>query len=77
MCSRENFNLLSKISRRYFFQRGLIGDKWARAHVLQDTFGRFVCKIIGHGKTFTVGLGEVDNETPYKVCLRCYRRRTP
>jgi len=72
MCSRENFNLLSKISRKHFFRRGLIGDKWAREYVLQDTFGRFVCKIIGHGETFTSDSYDVvDNETPYKICYRC------
>jgi len=74
MSSRENFNLFNKISRKYFFQRGLIGDKWAREHVLQDTFGRFVCKIIGHGKTFTADSYDmVGNKTPYEICYRCYR----
>ena len=35
---RENFNLLSKTGRYYFFKRGWFGDKWSRKFVLQDTF---------------------------------------
>jgi hypothetical protein len=65
---REGFDLFSKFGRKYFFRRGLFGDKWARKYVLNDTFGRYVCKAFGHSKkTFLTD----EKET---ICLRCFRR---
>lgn len=69
MPGREGFNLFSKWGRLYFFKRGLFGDKGARNYVLQDTFGRFICKVIGHGKTF-----ETDDFVPEDCCLRCFQK---
>jgi len=67
---REGFNLFSKFGRYYFFRRGMFGDKWARQYVLQDTFGRYICKILGHSKkTF-----ETDDIPPEIICFRCFRK---
>lgn len=69
MSSREGFNLFHKFGRKHFFRRGLFGDRWARDYVLRDTFGRYICAILGHTKkTF-----ETDDEPPRIICLRCFR----
>lgn len=65
---RENFNLFSKIGRECFFRGGMFGCSWSRGYVLQDTFGRFVCAIFGHSKTFKT---DYPSE---KVCFRCFQR---
>ena len=69
MTNREGFNLLHKFGRYHFFQRGLFGDKWARQYVLQDTFAKYVCMIIGHGKTFKTG-----DYPPIICCYRCLQQ---
>jgi len=48
--SREGFNLFRKQQRKNFFRGGLFGTKWSRQYVLQDTFGRYVCRLLGHSK---------------------------
>jgi len=63
---REGFDLFHKYGRYYFFRRGIFGDKWARKFVLQDTFGRFICALIGHAKTFKTEEGQ-------NCCYRCYK----
>lgn len=68
-CGREGFNLFHRLGRRCFFKRGILGDPWARKYVLRDTFGRYVCMIIGHSKnTFLT-----DDDPPRKVCNRCFK----
>ena len=67
MASREGFNLFHKFGRQYFFRRGILGDKWARRYVLQDTFGRYICKIVGHTKKTYI---TADNR---EICYRCFQ----
>lgn len=63
---RQNFNLFSRMGRRSFFGCGIFGDKWARGYVLQDTFGRYICSLIGHAKnTF-----EAEDRV---ICFRCFK----
>lgn len=71
---RENFNLFKKYGIHNFFRRGIFGDKWARQFVLQDTFGKFVCMILGHSKKTFNYLSEDDYKSVVKVCFRCYKR---
>ena len=69
MANREGFDLFNKSGRIHFFNRGFFGDKWARGLVLQDTFGRWVCKFIGHSKnTFFTDYPKEE------ICYRCYRK---
>jgi hypothetical protein len=65
---REGFDLFNSFGRKHFFKRGLLGDKWARHYVLKDTLGKYICKIIGHSKTFNT-----DDIPPNKCCLRCFK----
>jgi hypothetical protein len=46
--SRQGFDLFHPYGRKAFFRSGILGDKWGRRYVLQDTFGKFICKIKGH-----------------------------
>lgn len=67
MASREGFNLFHKYGKRNFFRRGILGDKWARRYVLRDTFGRYVCQLIGHtAKTYKA-------EDSKLICFRCFQ----
>ena len=68
MGGREGFNLFHKFGRRHFFRRGILGDKWARSHVINDTFGKYICKILGHTDTFETD----DYPKPRTLCKRCF-----
>jgi hypothetical protein len=69
MADRQTFNLLNRYGRANFFRRGVLGDEWARRFVLGDTLGRFICAVIGHGKTFKASHG--DGWHYDVVCSRC------
>lgn len=71
--SRQGYNLFTKIGRKNFFEVGIFGDKWARSYVLQDTFGRYICKLIGHSKR-TFDYRDSDDEDAIKICSRCFER---
>jgi len=66
-CSRQNFDITKKWGRKHFwryFKKDLF-DKWAWRYMLQDTFGRYLCILIGH-KPF-------ENDEGYMFCARCSR----
>jgi len=65
---RQNFNLFSTQGRESFFSRGIIGDEWARQFVFNDTFGKYICKLMGHAKTFIT-----DDPQPEIRCSRCLK----
>lgn len=75
MASREGYDLFNKWGRRAFFRHGLFGDRWARKHVLIDTFGHHICAIIGHSKRtweWDDGIG-----IRHAICARCGMRTVP
>lgn len=65
--SREGYNLFNKYGRRVLF-RNLLRGRVDWHYVWTDTFGRYICRVIGHSKTF-----ETDDIPPKKCCLRCFR----
>jgi len=76
MSSRQGFNLFHKNGRLSFFRRGVFGDCEGRKYVLRDTFGRYICKMLGHSrKTYLSDIVTVqDGWCKHNViCSRCYR----
>ncbi|TET16309.1 MAG: hypothetical protein E3J81_03540 [Dehalococcoidia bacterium] len=71
-CARQGFDLFNKYGRRAFFHPGVFGDRWGRQFVLQDTFGRYVCKLLGHSKK-TYEVEDYEEDYICVVCKRCYR----
>lgn len=70
---REGVNLFTKNGRKSFFKRGIAvlfskRNKGIRNYMWKDTFGKYICAIIGHAKIF-----ETDDCPPNKVCRRCYK----
>lgn len=65
---REGFDLFNRYGRDNFRRRICFrGQFWDL--VWRDTFGRYICKIIGHtSKTFIT-----DGTPPKKICYRCFR----
>ena len=69
--SRQGFNLFNKFGRHCFIMA--IKRKSIPWHyVYTDTFGKFVCVIFGHGKTFDAG----SNGIPIIYCSRCSKELT-
>lgn len=64
--SRPSYNLLKRYGWSNLFRYGAWKKKWAWYYAPRDTFGKFICPIIGHGKTFTT-------EDKRVICKRCFR----
>jgi hypothetical protein len=67
--SRLNYNLLSKTGLTNFINGGY-GHRQTRKWAFNDTFGRVICLIIGHTKTF---VWDGDGKT---YCIRCLKPTT-
>ena len=62
--SREGFNLFLPQGRVHFVKHGGLFSADVRRYIPQDTFGRFICGVLGHATMFWIG----DD----LVCYRCF-----
>lgn len=71
MGQRQGYDLFTKMGRKNFFRKGLLGDKWSRANALTDTLGHHICALLGHSEeTYEHGY---QGEGKRIVCCRCNR----
>ena len=68
MASRDNFDLFTKWGRDNFFRSGLVGDNHSRHYAKIDTFGHYICAVVGHGDVWE------SQEEEIIICLRCGKR---
>lgn len=65
---RQNFDLMKRIGRKNFFERGLFGDEWSRKFILIDTLGHHICSLIGHSEKTYISRTEGEKTI---ICYRC------
>lgn len=69
--ARKGYNVFNKYCRMNIWQD--IKDRWwwgIREFLLRDSFGRYVCRIVGHGTTFE---SEPYDPPVIHYCLRCFQ----
>ena len=63
---REGYNLFTKVGW-YHLKKNWRYNKLQ--YVYEDTFGGYICKVVGHTKkTF-----QTNDIPPEKICYRCYK----
>lgn len=61
--------------RHFFFKGGIFGTKWSRHYMWIDTFGHYICALIGHSKKTYLWHDDGPHGVGEKrlICLRCNR----
>ena len=75
--SREGWNLLSRYGWGVFWRASWKRRWGSRENIWKDTFGRFVCRTLGHSKKLhdISDLWDTESKTEQRalLCDRCYR----
>ena len=66
---RKGYNLKTKMGWKHLLEDRRFGS-W-KGYWFNDTFGRFICALIGHSDTF-----KTDDYPPKILCRRCLREPT-
>lgn len=66
--ARQGYNLFNKHCHHAIWDSLKRGRLLTSEYFWKDSFGRFVCKVIGHASTF-----DTDDIPPEKICRRCYQ----